>query len=104
MEPNFNVYPASYITSFGVPYDYDSVMHYGRFAFSWNGFPTVVPRVSQLFIYSYQLAGSQAGFEVLHYRQEFNQNKKLQKKGRQQPLSAKGWNHSQVNCSEVNGG
>ena len=31
-------------------------------------------------IYSYQLAGSQAGFVVRHYSQEINQNKKWQKK------------------------
>ena len=80
MEPNFNAYPANYVTSFGVPYDYDSVLHYGRFAFSQNGLPTIVPRVSQISVYSNQLAGLQAGFVVRRYSQEFNQNKKMAKK------------------------
>jgi hypothetical protein len=51
MEHNFDKYDSGYITNFGVQYDYDSVMHYGAYAFSANGLPTITPTVSQLSIY-----------------------------------------------------
>jgi Astacin (Peptidase family M12A) len=45
-EHNFDSYPASMINQFGFPYDKSSVMHYGPFAFSSNGQPTIVSHVS----------------------------------------------------------
>lgn len=43
---NFYKADAKSITAFGVPYDYGSVMHYSNKAFSTNGRPTIIPKVS----------------------------------------------------------
>ncbi|KAH8341569.1 hypothetical protein KR059_010353 [Drosophila kikkawai] len=40
---NFNKLRAGAVTDFGLGYDYDSIMHYGPFAFSRNGNPTIIP-------------------------------------------------------------
>jgi len=42
-EQNFKKLRANGVTNFGLGYDYDSIMHYGPFAFSKNGKPTIVP-------------------------------------------------------------
>ncbi|CAH1143211.1 unnamed protein product, partial [Phyllotreta striolata] len=47
---NFKKSPESYESGFDVPYDYESVMHYSRFAFSANGQPTIIPKVSYHYI------------------------------------------------------
>jgi len=44
-EGNFNKYPTSYIDMLGQPYDFDSVMHYGAYAFAINrSVKTITPR------------------------------------------------------------
>ena len=40
-ESNFNKYDASRVDLLDIPYDYDSVMHYGPTSFSKNGLPTI---------------------------------------------------------------
>jgi len=40
-ENNFNKYSCSQVTAFGQTYDYDSAMHYSKYAFSKNGRPTI---------------------------------------------------------------
>ncbi|XP_055603801.1 seminal metalloprotease 1-like [Uranotaenia lowii] len=42
-ERNFNKYSEQVVSSFGVEYDFDSVMHYGSKAFSKNRWPTIIP-------------------------------------------------------------
>lgn len=39
---NFNKYNESYVSNFGAVYDYNSIMHYSRKAFSKNGKLTIV--------------------------------------------------------------
>lgn len=50
--PDFNKVPDNVTTTFGLPYDYTSVMHYPRYAFSKNGKETIVAKVSseQIFL------------------------------------------------------
>ena len=48
---NFKMYPRDLGSSFGKPYDYDSVMHYSKYAFSKDlKTPTIVPTDSKAVI------------------------------------------------------
>lgn len=47
-ENNFQKATADTTDNQGVPYDYRSVMHYSANAFSSNGQPTIVPKVTCL--------------------------------------------------------
>ncbi|XP_053669754.1 zinc metalloproteinase nas-4-like [Anopheles nili] len=41
---NFERYSSNIVEDFGIPYDYDSVMHYGSTAFSSGSQPTIIPK------------------------------------------------------------
>lgn len=43
---NFNKFGYDFVTSFGIEYDYGSIMHYDPKAFSENGLPTITALVS----------------------------------------------------------
>uniref|UniRef100_A0A182ISU6 Metalloendopeptidase n=1 Tax=Anopheles atroparvus TaxID=41427 RepID=A0A182ISU6_ANOAO len=43
---NFESYSSNIIEDFGIPYDYDSVMHYGSTAFSVDNRQTIIPKQS----------------------------------------------------------
>lgn len=45
-QSNFNKYNTSVVTDFGIPYDYNSIMHYGAYAFTKDGYATIIPNVS----------------------------------------------------------
>ncbi|EDO39620.1 predicted protein, partial [Nematostella vectensis] len=47
---NFNKYPANLGTTLGKPYDYHSVMHYSRYAFSNDDEPTIVTKKRRVLI------------------------------------------------------
>lgn len=47
-EHNFRAASSRFFTTQGVPYDIASIMHYDAYAFSRNGWPTIVPRDSSI--------------------------------------------------------
>lgn len=53
---NFNKYDANRITNFQVEYDVSSVMHYSAYAFSSNGYATIVPNVISFQRYFYNFS------------------------------------------------
>ena len=47
-EFNFELLNNSIVTNYGLPYDYDSIMHYSMTASSTNrSLPTIIPKVIQ---------------------------------------------------------
>ncbi|XP_050956851.1 meprin A subunit beta isoform X1 [Labeo rohita] len=46
-EHNFNIHNDTVSSSFGLPYDYGSVMHYSKTAFSKNSEPTIVTKIPE---------------------------------------------------------
>lgn len=46
MRTNFIKFPEESVGQLHIPYDHDSVMHYGPYDFSANGLPTLLPNIS----------------------------------------------------------
>ena len=44
VESNFDKVSSAFVTTQGVPYDFQSLMHYGPYSFTRNGRPTIEPR------------------------------------------------------------
>lgn len=76
MKYNFKKYRHGEADTLGEPYDYKSVMHYPRRAFSTNGRATIVPKQGQTI-------GNRQGFSKV----DINQIKKLYKCGGVGPTS-----------------
>ena len=43
VETNFEIVSTAFVTTQGIAYDFNSLMHYDAYAFSYNGEPTIEP-------------------------------------------------------------
>ena len=46
---NFNAYGSDEVTSFGLKYDVQSIMHYSAYSFTKDGYATLIPNVIYFF-------------------------------------------------------
>lgn len=61
---NFQKYSHGEADYYGEKYDYDSLMHYGNYAFSSNGYPTIAAKSN-----ARKTLGQRNGFSAIDIRQ-----------------------------------
>lgn len=49
---NFNIYTSDLVSNLGIEYDYVSCLHYGPYAFTINGLPTIIALQVRIYLNS----------------------------------------------------